>query len=101
MSGDDWSPRPVFRAVSFGDRWRGLRGLDPDASMLLTTSSVHSFGLGRPFRAVGLTDALVVAGSRIVKPNRIAGFSGCSFVLELPIGVSPPRVGTRLEVASG
>lgn len=98
ISGGEWSRHPVLRAEGFADRFRGLKGLDPGTSLLLATSSVHSVGLGRPFTAVGLTDGFVVAGSRVVKPNRIARFPGCSYVLELPIDVPPPSVGSTLEV---
>lgn len=67
--------------------------------MLLETSSVHTFGMGRSLWAVGLTERYVVSEVRLMRPMRIAMFPDCRYVMELPPDVSPPPVGVRLELA--
>ncbi len=99
LSAEGWSHEPVLRARGFRDHLRGLRGRQPGSSMLLETSSVHSFGLKTPFRAIGVTDSHVVSRVTIVRPWRISMFPGCRYVVELPMAVPPPTVGARLEVA--
>ncbi len=68
--------------------------------MLIKTSSVHGFGVGTPFRAVGLTARFKVAATQVVKPGRIAKFPGCRYVLELPLGAEAPEPGVILELRS-
>lgn len=99
LSGGDWSHQPVLRARGFVDRWWGLRSQGPGASMLLETSSVHAFGMKRPFWAVGLTEGYAVAEVRMMMPRRVATFHGCTYVVELPLDVSPPPIGTKLELS--
>lgn len=66
--------------------------------MIFDTSSVHAFGLSEPFWAVGLTDRGIVSGVKVVRPWGIVVFRDCRYVMELPLGVTPPPVGARLEV---
>lgn len=101
LSGEDWSYGPVVAARGFIQRWRGLRHSPPDASLLLRTRSVHSFGMKRPFLAVGLYRDGTVAASRLVPPRRLVYFPGCHWVLELPAEADPPPRGTVLEVRDG
>lgn len=98
LSADDWDHGPVLEARSFVDRWRGLRGQEPGASMIFGTSTVHAFGLREPFWAVGLTGRGIVSEVKLVRPRRIVMFRNCRYVMELPLGVTPPPVGARLEV---
>lgn len=99
LSGGDWSHEPVLRARGFVDRWRGLRNQGAGASMILETSSVHAFGMRRPFWAVGLTERYTVSEVRMMRPGTIAMFPGCRYVVELPLNVSPPPIGTSLELS--
>lgn len=99
LSGGDWSHEPILRARGFIERLRGLRGHDAGTSMLLETSSVHSFGMNEPFWAVGLTALGVVSEVRMVRPGRIVVLRDCRYVMELPLGVPPPSVGARLDVS--
>ncbi|MEE8405658.1 MAG: hypothetical protein V3S32_00745 [Acidimicrobiia bacterium] len=91
---------PISEARTFRQRWRGLKGLPPGASVLIKTSSVHGFAVGTPFRAVGLTARFKVAATQVVKPGRIAKFPGCRYVLELPLGAEAPEPGVILELRS-
>lgn len=72
--------------------------LDPGSALLLETSSVHAIGLSRPFNAVALNDEHLVIDVREVRPGDLVRFKGCRFVVELPIDVDPPHMGTHLEV---
>lgn len=65
--------------------------------MLLATASIHSIGMSRRFRAVGLGADGVVQRIRVVEPGRLVLMPACSHILELPMGVTPPPAGTRLE----
>ncbi len=91
---------PVSDARTFWQRWRGLKGLPAGASVLIRTSSVHGFGVGTPFRAVGLTARFQVSATQVVEPGRIAKFLGCRYVLELPLAAEAPEPGVMLEVRS-
>jgi hypothetical protein len=88
---------PVSEARTFWQRWRGLKGLPAGASVLIKTNSVHGFGVGNPFQAVGLTARFQVVATQVVKPWRIARFPGCRYVLELPLGAEAPEPGVMLE----
>lgn len=87
-----------MEAESFGDRFHGLRKLEPGASLLIRTSSVHAFGFRHPFRAIGLSDELTVVAHTIVQPWRAVWFPGCVFVMEMPTYATPPPLGARLEI---
>lgn len=88
----------MYRAGSFMDRYLGLKRAGP---VLMRAQSVHGFGMDRPFQAVGLSSALAVKAVKMVEPNRIAIFPGCRYVLELPLSVSAPDLGTELEMIDG
>lgn len=91
---------PVNDARTFWQRWRGLKGLPAEASVLIRTRSVHGFGVRTPFRAIGLTSLLQVSATQVVKPGRIARFPGCRYILELPMEVDAPEPGVTLELRS-
>ena len=85
-------------ATTFFERWRGLRGAEPNMSLLLKTNSVHGVGMDRPFRAIGLTEEYRVVTSRVVAPGRFVRFSACTWVLETPLDVDLPQIGVALEL---
>ena len=97
----DWQSGPVFSASTFLERWRGLKRLDRDASLIMRTSSVHGIGIVRPFRAVGLTKDFKVIGSQVVRPGRVVRFAECEWILELPEETTPPQPGSVLELVDG
>jgi uncharacterized membrane protein (UPF0127 family) len=61
---------------------------------------VHAMGIAQAFRAVGLSDDYVVMSIKTLRPWTAARFPGCRYVLELPLDLDPPAVGSRLEVSS-
>ena len=71
--------------------------LDPGEALLLGRSSVHAMGITRSFRAVGLGDDYVVMDVKTLRPWTVVRFPGCHYVLELPLDIEPPAVGSRLE----
>lgn len=87
-----------MEAESFADRFFGLRRLHPGASLLIRRSSVHGWGMKRPFRAIALDADLVVVARVAVEPGKVVRFPGCAAVVELPIQVTPPPMGAKLEV---
>lgn len=87
-----------MEAETFADRFFGLRRLRPGSSLLIRTSSVHSWGMKRPFQVVGLDAELVVVARLEVEPGEVVRLPGCTAVIELPIDVTPPQIGAKLEV---
>jgi hypothetical protein len=99
LSSDDWSHEPIMAARGFLERLLGLRMLEPGSALLLERSSVHAIGMTQAFRAVGLSDDYVVMNVKTVRPWAAVRFRGCRYVLELPLDLVPPAIGTRLEVS--
>lgn len=98
---DEWRSGPVMSATSFFERWRGLRGAGPEATLLLRANSVHGVGMDRPFLAVGLSAEFRVIATRMIAPGRFARFPNCRWVLEIPANAEPPRSGQVLELIDG
>jgi hypothetical protein len=93
---DGWSSGPVWVAAGFARRWRGLRGREEGAALLLSGCSVHGVGMRRPLWTVGLDVAGLVVGVRRLDPGRLVWMRGAAWVLELPIERLPPAVGATV-----
>jgi uncharacterized membrane protein (UPF0127 family) len=91
-----WSSGPVAVAVTFKDRWRGLRPSPADFGLLLKTRSVHSFGMKRDLLLIGLDARGTVIDTRTLRPGRIVTLPTVVFILELNGDRSPPRTGSVL-----
>lgn len=87
-----------MEAETFAERFFGLRRLEPGASLLIRRSSVHAWGMKRPFRAVALDADFVVLAHVAVQPWKVVSFPGSAAVVELPMRIPPPPIGTQLEV---
>lgn len=87
---------PVRVARGFWERWRGLRHTPEGSALVLKGASVHGFGMDRPIILVALDRDLTVIGARRLGPNRLVWVRGARWIVELPEGTTPPRVGTRL-----
>jgi hypothetical protein len=68
---------------------------------LLKTRSVHGFGLDAPLQIAAIDSHMEVYSLRRLRPGRVLFFPGARFVLELPLGADPPRLGSRLEIRIG
>ena len=66
--------------------------------MLLETWTVHGFGMRRSLVVVGIDRNRRVIGSRTLHPNRVIGFRGARYVLEMPVGTIPPPVGVAVRI---
>ena len=98
LSSEAWSYQPVSKARGFLDRLRGMKMVGPRDAVLLETSSVHAIGIKHPFWAVGMSNDHVVMEVMTVRPWTIVRLPGCRYVVELPLDVEPPSVGTKLDV---
>ena len=95
LSHDDRCLAHVLLAHRFIDRLLGVRGRGV-SSVLLWASSVHTFGLKDPIHIVGLSDAGIVESVDQVKPRRIHRRGHRGLVLELPVLIDPPSLGSRV-----
>ena len=93
---EGWRARPVKEAAGFWDRWRGLRPSSTEGGLILRTSSVHSFGMKADLWACGLA-GMTVVDVRTLKPNRVVWMRGVDAILELPIHIEPPPLGSVLS----
>lgn len=67
-------------------------------SLLITTRSVHGFGMDRPILAVGIDSGMSLIGSKLLRPNRMVVFPRARYVLEVPPGEYIPPVGTKVRI---
>ena len=96
---ENWEFADVLVPERFGERLRGLRSFGPDTALLLRSRSVHGFGLGFSFAAVGIDRLRRVQRVEIVEPGSMALFPRARWILELPPDSPLPRVGDAVEVA--
>ena len=94
---DGWSAE-ALRASTFSERWRGLRG-EPIRSLLIETSSVHTFGMQVPISVVMIDSDLRVVRTQALLPNRVVYERRARFILELPEASPLPALGTPMEIA--
>lgn len=93
LASTEWSSGPVAVAVSFRDRWRGLRPSPAGFGLLLKTRSVHSFGMKTDLLLVGIDARGTVIDTRTLRPSRIVTLPKVRFILELDGDRSPPEPG--------
>jgi len=94
---DGWSAE-ALRASTFYERWRGLRD-EPTRSLLIETSSVHTFGMPDPISVVMIDSDLRVVRAQSLPPNRVVYERRARFILELPEASPLPALGTPMEIA--
>ncbi len=86
------------RAVTFFERFRGLRGQPDDARILFETSSIHTIGMSRSIALVMIAADRRVIRVQTLAPNRLVRERGARFILELPEGAEVPNEGAHVEV---
>jgi hypothetical protein len=91
-----WSSGPVAVAVTFRDRWRGLRPAPAGCGLLLRARSVHAFGMKTDLLVVGIDSHGIVTDTRTLRPGRIVMLPAARFILELQGDRSPPMPGSVL-----
>ncbi len=85
----------VLIADDFSSRLLGMRRVGAK-SVLLWTSSVHTFGLAEPIRVVHLMNDGVVEALAVVAKRRIHRRGGLGWILEMPVSVEPPELGIKV-----
>ena len=97
MTAADWSSE-ADQATTFIERFRGVRGGPPRASLLLETRSIHTIGLGRSIGVVVIDRGFRVVEVKTLARNRILYRLAARFMLELPAGSDPPPLHSRMEI---
>lgn len=87
-------------ALGFLGRWRGLRDQPLETCLLLRTRSVHGFGMDRDLLVVAIDAEMRILGSRVLHPNRLLWFADARYLLEMPLGLPVPEVGTLLSISA-
>ncbi|MGQ0850104.1 MAG: hypothetical protein ACT4OP_13535 [Actinomycetota bacterium] len=93
---EDWWSGPVEVASRFYDRWRGLRPAGNGRRLLLSGNSVHGVGMREPLLIVGLDRQSRILRIVELRPGKVIWIRGASQILELPIWVPPPPIGSVL-----
>jgi hypothetical protein len=91
-----WRSGLVLRALTFGERWRGLRPRPHAGGLWLAGRSVHGFGMKESLWVCGLDEEEVVIAVRYLQPARLATIPRAKSVLELSFRLRPPVVGMAL-----
>lgn len=97
-----FEPGPIHVAVTFRERWRGLRTSKCEHGLLLPVTSVHGRGIRSYLQVVALDDQDVILSFDYLKPGAFWGdgrFSDprASAILELSQPVRSIHAGQRLE----
>lgn len=88
-------------AVTFRERLRGLRPAPPGRGLLLRGASVHGRGMIEPLTAIFLDASGSVLAVCRLHPGGFVRHPAATWTLELPVSISPPPVGARLEPRAG
>ena len=99
LSAEKWPGVLASRAHSFRDRFLGIKSGDSERALLIGGRSVHSFGLHKPLRLVGLDRDMRVIDTRTLPPKRVAYFASARFILELEESATTPLPGSVVEVS--
>lgn len=83
-------------ALTFRERFHGLRPHPMGRSLLLTGSAVHGFGMHVRLGVVGIDRCGVVVGVRCLAPGRFLAIRDAAAVLEVPWDSELPSVGDQL-----
>ncbi len=98
LVGEDWTGAPAQIATSPLDHWRGIRGVAEGFALVLRRTAVHTIGLPEPLRGAGVDSSGTVLIVKAMRPNRFFYFPATAYVVEFPMGIQPPRTGTRIAV---
>jgi uncharacterized membrane protein (UPF0127 family) len=98
LAANGWSVEAMC-ALTFYERWRGLRGAPAHSRLLMESSSVHTFGMHTPISVVMIDSDLRVVRAQSLPPNRVVYDRRARFMLELPELSAVPPLGAPLEIA--
>ena len=97
LTAGGWSSE-AEQAVTFVDRFRGLRALSPGARLLIETRSVHTIGLTRPINVVVIGRDGSVLDTRTLTRNRVLVNRLARHILEVPHGSDLPDLDSKVEI---
>jgi hypothetical protein len=92
-----WSSE-AEQAVTFIERFRGLRSLGPDARLLIRARSVHTIGMSRPIGVLVIAHDGAVLDARTLSRNRVLFHNRARHILEVPEGSDLPPLESRVEI---
>ena len=96
-----WESPPVLRALTFWQRWKGLRPAAAGRALLMKSGSAHGFGMKEPLLVVALDAGGRVLACRILRPGRLVWLPNTAQLLELPGDHPRPPVGALLTWVGG
>jgi hypothetical protein len=99
LQGDHADPIVASHAIRFHERLLGRWSPNALEALLISASSVHTFGLKEPIGVIGLDKDMTVMGNAILGPNRLVWFRGAKHILEVPVDFDLPNIGDCLKVS--
>ena len=69
--------------------------------VVLSATSVHSFGLRRGLDLIGVDDQMRVVATMPLPPNRVRVIPSARLIVELPPGWPLPEIGEQIEITYG
>jgi hypothetical protein len=96
LEGGGWSSGPVRVAASGRRRRIGLRPVPGPHGLVLRTRSIHTFGMRDPLGVVAVDDTGTVLAARSVPPGRVWTVWRAAAIIEVPVALGLPPVGTTL-----
>jgi hypothetical protein len=90
-----------YLAQTFTDRLLGVRRAPAGSVVVLSATSVHSFGLRRGLDLIGVDDQMRVVAKMSLPPNRVRVIPSARLIVELPTGGPLPEIGEQIEITYG
>jgi hypothetical protein len=90
-----------YLAQTFTDRLLGVRRAPIDSVVVLSATTVHSFGLRRSLDLIGVDDQMRVVATMPLPPNRVRVISSARLIVEVPAGGPLPEIGEEIEITYG
>lgn len=95
-----WVSGSVSLAITFRERWQGLRPRPSGRSMLIPGRSVHGVGMEEPLTVIGIDQGGRVVGIRRLRPRRVVVMFDARWLLEQPVDHPLPCPGEVLSMVS-
>ncbi len=99
LLGPGWALDAVHVAVGHRARRLGVKAGGVD-HLVLSTRSIHTFGLDRAVRVTTIDGDGLVTGSEVVAPRRVRAWLRRMWVLETPVDAPAPIIGTTIGVVA-
>jgi uncharacterized membrane protein (UPF0127 family) len=100
LSAPNWATTG-YLAQTFTDRLLGVWRAPAGSAVVLTVTSVHSFGRRHALDLVGVDAGMRVVATTTLQPNRVKVIASARMIVELPAGGPLPDVGDQIEISDG